>query len=103
MDSCRKNAIIVGLSFISATVASILCSVFLGSILDAPNYLTTVFAHGSQLIVTAIFWLIAAISAFATSFMLFPIIRRHIESLALGYFGLRLLKTFSMLLRYLAY
>ena len=89
MDSYRKTGIIVGLLFISATVASILGSVFLGSILEAPNYLTTVSAHGNQLFLAVILFLIAAISAVATSFMLFPVLRRHIESLALGYVVLR--------------
>ena len=37
MDSYRKTGIIVGVLFIVATVASIVGSVFLGSILDAPN------------------------------------------------------------------
>lgn len=90
MDSYRKTGIIVGFLFIVATVASILGSVFLGSILGAPNYLISVSAHGNQMLIAVIFFLIAAISAFATSFMLFPILRRHIESLAMGYVGLRL-------------
>jgi hypothetical protein len=41
------------------------------------------------MIITVILWLIAATSAVATSFMLFPILRRHIESLAMGYVVLR--------------
>lgn len=90
MNTYRKTAIIVGVLFIVATVASILGSVFLGSILEAPNYLISVSAHGNQMIIAVIFFLIAAISAFATSFMLFPLLRRHIESLAMGYVGLRL-------------
>jgi hypothetical protein len=90
MDSYRKTGIIVGVLFIVATVTSILSAVSLGSILDAPNYLISVSAHGNQVIITVILWLIAATSAFATSFMLFPVLRRHIESLAMGYVGLRL-------------
>lgn len=39
MDLYRKAGIIGGILFIFATVASILSSVFLGSILDTPNYL----------------------------------------------------------------
>ncbi len=89
MDSYRKTGIIVGALFISATVASILGAVFLGSILEAPHYLTGVSAHGSELIIGVLLFLIAAISAVATSFMLFPVLRRHIESLALGYVVLR--------------
>ena len=89
MDSYRNTGIIVGLLFIIATVASILGSVFLGSILEAPNYLTSVSAHGNELIIGVLLFLIAAISAVATSFMLFPVLKRHIESLALGYVVLR--------------
>lgn len=92
MDSYRNTAIIVGVLFISATVFSILGTVALGSILNAPNYLSTVSAHGNQLVTAVIFWIIAAFSAFATSFMLFPVLRRHIESLAMGYVGLRLME-----------
>jgi hypothetical protein len=90
MDSYRKTGIIVGLLFIIATVASISASVFLGSILDAPNYLINASAHGTQMIIAVLLFLIAAISAFATSFMLFPVLRRHIESLAMGYVVLRI-------------
>jgi hypothetical protein len=90
MDEYRKTGIIVGVLFIFATIASILSVVSLGSILEAPNYLINISAHGNPVIITVILWLIAAISAFATSFMLFPVLRRHIESLAMGYVGLRL-------------
>ena len=90
MDSYRNTGIIVGVLFIIATVASILGSVFLGSILEAPNYLISVSAHGNQMLIAVILFLIAATSAVATSFMLFPILRRHIESLAMGYVVLRI-------------
>ncbi len=90
MDSYRNTGIIVGILFIIATVASISASVFLGSFLDAPNYLISASAHGDQIIIAVLLFLIAAISAVATSFMLFPILRRHIESLAMGYVVLRI-------------
>ncbi len=90
MDSYRKTGIIVGVLFIIATVASILGKVSLGSILDAPNYLISISAHGNQVILAALFFLIAAIAAVTISFMLFPILRRYVESLALGYVVLRI-------------
>jgi hypothetical protein len=89
MDSYRKTGIIVGVLFIIATVASILGKVSLGPILDAPNYLISVSAYGNQVTMAVVFFLIAAISAVATAFMLFPILRRHVESLSLGYVVLR--------------
>lgn len=90
MESYRKTGIIVGVLFIIATVASILGKVSLGPGLDAPNYLISFSAHGNEVIMAVVFFLIAAISAVATSFMLFPVLRRHIESLALGYVVLRI-------------
>lgn len=92
MNSYRKTAIIVGALFITATVASLLSTVFLGSTLAASNYLTSVSASQNQVIIAVIFELIAAGSAFGTAVMLFPILKRNTESLALGYVVLRLIE-----------
>ena len=67
MDTYRNTGIIVGVLFIVATVTSILGTFSLGSILDAPNYLISASAHGNQIIISVIFFLIAAISAFSSS------------------------------------
>ena len=85
----RRTAKVVGVLFIVATVASLLGSVALGSVLDGSDYLATVAAHEGQVITAALFFLIASTSAFATAFLLFPTLRRHAEGLAAGYVGLR--------------
>jgi Domain of unknown function (DUF4386) len=89
MDQDRRTERIVGILFIVATIASILGSVALGSVLDGSDYLETVAAHEGRVIAAAMFFLIAATSAFATAFLLFPILRRYAEGLAAGYVGLR--------------
>ncbi len=89
MDSDRKTGIVVGALFIVATVGSILGSVALGSALDGPDYLADMAAQESRVILAVMIFLIAASSAFATAFLLFPILRRHAEGLAAGYVGLR--------------
>jgi hypothetical protein len=89
MDSDRKTGIVVGALFIVATVASILGSVALGSVLDGSGYLINVAASESQVISAALLFLVAASSAFATAFLLFPILRRRSEGLAAGYVGIR--------------
>jgi len=91
MNSYRKTAIIVGVLFIIATAASILSTPFLGS-LDASNYLTSVSANENQVIIGMIFELIAAVSALGTAVTLFPVLKKTIESLALGYVALRLIE-----------
>jgi Na+/melibiose symporter-like transporter len=92
MNSYRKTAIIVGVLFITATAASLVGSVFLGSTLAASNYLTSVSANENQVIIAMIFELIAAVSALGTAVMLFPIFKKIIESLAQGYVVLRLIE-----------
>jgi hypothetical protein len=89
VDSDRKTAIVAGALFIVATVASILGSVALGSVLDGSGYLINVAASESQVIGAVLLFLIAASAAFATAFVLFPILRRHSEGLAAGYVGFR--------------
>jgi hypothetical protein len=89
MDSDRRTGIFVGALFIVATVASILGSVALGSALDGSDYLINMAASESQVILAVLLFLVAASSAFATAFLLFPILRRHSEGLAAGYVGIR--------------
>ena len=92
MNSYRKTAIIVGVLFITATVTSILSPLFRFYLSLLSNYLTSVSANENQVIIAMIFELIAAVSAFGTAVMLFPILKKTIESLALGYVVLRLIE-----------
>lgn len=92
MNTYRKTAIIVGVLFISATVFSILSSIFLGSTLTTPNYLTSISAYKNPLITAMILQLIAAVSAFGTAVFMFPVLKKYVESLAIGYVGLRLIE-----------
>jgi Domain of unknown function (DUF4386) len=87
MHGDRRTAVVVGVLFIIATVASILGSVVLGSALDGDDYLTSVSAD--QIVPAALLFLVAATSAFGTAVLLYPILRKHSEGLAAGYVGLR--------------
>jgi hypothetical protein len=89
MDTERRTAQIVGALFIVATIASIAGSIVLGSVLDGDDYLLNLDAYAGQVIVAVGLFLVAATSAFATAFLLYPILRRHAEGLAAGYVGLR--------------
>ena len=89
MKSERRTTQLVGALFIVATVASIAGSVVLGSALDGDDYLVGISAHSGQVTLAVALFLVAATSAFATAFLLYPILRRHAEGLAAGYIGLR--------------
>ena len=87
----RKTAISVGVLFIACTVSTILSSLFTGS-LDAPDYLVNVAAHESQVMIGMLVQSIWALTTVGIPVMLFPILKKHNEALALGFFSLRLIE-----------
>jgi len=91
MNSARKTAIIVGVLFIACTASSILGGLFLGS-LDAPDYLANVAANENQVLIGMLVQSIWALTCVGIPVMLFPILKKHNEALALGFFSLRLIE-----------
>jgi hypothetical protein len=89
----KNTARIVGVLFIAATAITILSIIVLGSTLDAPDYLVNVPENENQVIIAVICELILAVSVVGIGFMMFPILKEHVESLALGYVALRLIET----------
>jgi len=85
MISNRKTAVIVGVLFILGTVAGILSVVFTGSTLNAPDYLTSVSANESQIILGAFCVLIMGFALALVPVMMFPVLKNQNEALALGY------------------
>ena len=91
MNSYKRTAIIVGVLFITATVASSLTVVLTGP-LNAPDGLINVSANATQLIIGALLLLIDSIAVVIIPIMLFPIFKKHNEALALGYVGARIIE-----------
>jgi len=89
MNSTRKTAIIVGVLFIIVMVSTIISGVFLGSIRD-PDYLTAVSANENQVLIGVLLMLALVASVVAIPIVMFPILKKHSESLALGYVGARI-------------
>ena len=85
MNTYRKTAIIVGVLYIIGTVAGILCKVLIGSIQNDLNLLTKVTANENQIIMGALFLLIMGLALAMVPVMMFPILKKHNEALALGY------------------
>ena len=94
MNSNRKTARIVGVLFITATVSAVLGTVvFIGPILNAPDYLTNISANENRLLIGVLFELITVVAVAGTGIALFPIFRKHNEALALGYAGGRIIES----------
>jgi uncharacterized membrane protein len=93
MISNRKIAIIVGLLFIIATVTPIISIFFIGSIYET-DYLTAVSAFENQVLIGALLWVAMTTAIVSIPILMFPILKKHNESLALGYVGARIFEGF---------
>ena len=89
MDSARKTAIIVGVLFIIATVATLASFFFFEFIYDS-NYLTLVSANENQVLIGVLLMLTAIAAIVGIPIALFSILKKRSESLALGYVGARI-------------
>ena len=92
MDSFRKTAIIVGVLFITAMVAGMLRYVLLDPILDAPDYLITVSANENLVIIGTLSFFILAVALVGIAIVMYPILKKQNEALALGYVVARIVE-----------
>lgn len=92
MFSNKRIAKIVGILFITATVTSSLSISLTEPTLEATNLLEEFSDKSSQIAVAALLMLIDAISVVFIAIMLFPILKKKSESLALGYVGMRIME-----------
>jgi hypothetical protein len=85
MNTYRKNAIIAGVLYIIGTVAGILSLVFSGPVRDGQDVLASVTANAGQVRVAALLVLLMGLSLAMVPVVLYPILRRYNQVLALGY------------------
>ena len=85
MTAHAKTARIVGTLYIIGTVAGILSLVSIGPVRNAQDYLTSVSGNETRLAAGAFFVLAMSLALAMIPVVLFPILKRHNEALALGY------------------
>ncbi|MFZ3382490.1 MAG: DUF4386 domain-containing protein [Candidatus Methanoperedens sp.] len=85
MSSERKTAIIVGVLYIIGTIAGILSKIVSWGFLDTPDYLNTIASNASRDQLTAFLILVMGFSLAMMPAVMFPILRRKNEALAVGY------------------
>jgi len=89
MNTNRQTAIVVGVLYIAGTVAGVLSMVVMGGRLDAPDYLTTVAHDANPVMWAAVLVLVMGLTLAMVPAVMFPILKRHNEVLAVGYVILR--------------
>ncbi len=81
----RKTAITVGVLFIIGTVAGILSVAFTSPILNDQDYLVKISGNENSIIIGALFVLIMGFALAMVPVVMFPILKKQNEALALGY------------------
>jgi hypothetical protein len=89
MNAHRKTAVIVGALYIIGTVAGVLSMLVMGGRLDGPDYLTALAADANPVKVGALLVLVMGLALAMVPVMMFPILKRQNEALALGYLVFR--------------
>jgi hypothetical protein len=93
MNSNKRAARIVGALFLIAMVTSLFGGGLLESILSAPDYLVSVSANTTRVLIGMSLELINGIAVVGIAVTLFPILKRQDEGIALGYVGFRVIES----------
>jgi len=97
MKTYRTTAVAVGILFILATALSLLGSALAGGVGGAGDHLDTIAAHADAFIGGAILTVLAGVCCVLIAALLFPVLRRVNEGMALGYVGLRIMEAMTLL------
>lgn len=90
MISNRRSAIIVGVLFIIATVFLFVGGSFYGSVLDTPDFLQVAYPNRITAIIGMLIEFSCIIAIPLIPVFVFPVLRKHSETLALAYVVFRL-------------
>lgn len=89
MTAERKTAIVVGVSYIVGTVSGFLSVVFTGPVRAAQDLLTGIAADGTPIVLAALVVLTMGLALAMIPVVMFPILKKQNEVLALGYVAFR--------------
>jgi hypothetical protein len=88
MDT-RRTAVVVGILFLLGYVGVFLGSAFYAPALDARDFLDKVYPNRARVIAGMLIELVNDLAVLGIGVLLFPILKKYGESLALGYFAFR--------------
>jgi len=93
MNSNRKTEIIVGVLFLTAMFASMLGDGLIKSVVDTPDDLVNIYPHRTRVITGVLLQLVCAVAVVGIAVLLFPILKKHNEPIALSYVGFRIIES----------
>lgn len=94
MISLRKRSIIVGAFFLTVMISWVIgAEVFIEPILRAPDFLAKASLQQNRLLLGFLFEIINFCVVIGIAAMMYPVLRKHNEQLALGYVSFRIIET----------
>jgi hypothetical protein len=90
MNTYRSTAIAVGVLFLAGMVIGVVGNILIQSILGTPDHLSTVSANSMKVAIGAMLLLMTVAGDAAHGVLMFPVLKRHNELMAFGYFGFRI-------------
>ena len=91
MTRCA-TARLVGALFIVASAAGVLSKLIQQPVVDAGDYLTAAAQHQTRVATGAVFEIVMDVAIVAIAVVLYPVLKRHSECLALGYVAARMVE-----------
>lgn len=97
-ESYRTAAIITGILFLTTDVTAIVGLLLYQPLLTDPLFITSVSANDTQILIGTVLETILAICNVGTALVLYPILKRQQQSLALGYVVFRVMEATFILI-----
>ncbi|KGE17429.1 DUF4386 domain-containing protein [Paenibacillus wynnii] len=97
MDKNRTTAITVGVFMLMATVSFMIGSGLIESVLNHPEYLNHVYPNRTKLVLGIFLVFMDAAFVFGIGMLMFPVLKKHNEAIALGYFGTRVMESVTLI------
>ena len=98
MDSNRKTAIIVGVLFLAGYVGVFVGDAISGPVLSAPDYLSNVYPNKTRVIIGMLLEvLLNDVPVVGIGVLLFPILKKYSEGIALWYVGMRIIEAMALI------
>ncbi len=94
----KMTARMVGILFITVMVSWFIGFMLIDPILNVPDYLPNVQANQTRVMAGALFELIEVTAVVGIIALMFPVLRKYRENMALGYAGLRIIECTMLML-----
>jgi hypothetical protein len=97
LTTYRKTEISVALLWIVTAIGAIGGAILINPIINAPDYLTMVFPKSATITSGMFGWMINDIGIVFIGLLMYPILKKHSESMALGYLSMRMFESLLMI------